>query len=535
MRRRSVGHWLVASVAVVAIAAASCGDSGGAAKSAATTAGGAPGTTAPATTLAPRKGGSLSIADKAEIATLDPVKLTGSSSVGANQAFAIFDSLLINDTTTGKLAPQLALSMDSPDAKVWTLKLRPNVKFSDGTPLDAAAVVFNWKRLQDTANASPNRVTANQITAMDIVDPTTLKVTLTAPNSGFANLLTDRLGFIGSPTAIQANPTGFASKPTGAGPFVLKEWIRDDRMTLTRNPTYWNAPRPYLDELVYRVIIDGTQRERAFESKELTINRTTAPADLSAAKKVNAQVTTFNSNLGTEILLNHRVAPFNDISVREAMDYAFDPADVNAVLNDGSAPMMTSLFAPGSPWRVDSLKIPAYNKAEAQRLFDAYKTKTGSALSFKFTVFQNPESQAFGQYFQAKLNAYGVKVDLEVLQSAAVVDAVTKGAFNAVHWNFPVGPDPEPIVYETFNSKSPTNRFGYSNAVVDTALDQARATTDPDARKKAYQTVQEQVLKDHVSVWLWHGFTTYIHRPDVIDLALSGDGIVLADRVWLLT
>ena len=133
------------------------------------------------------------------------------------------------------------------------------------------------------------------------------------------------------------------------------------------------------------------------------------------------------------------------------------------------------------------------------------------------------------------MNQYGVKADLEVLQSAAVVDAVTKAAYNAVHWQFPVGPDPEPIVYETFNSKSVTNRFGYSNAAVDAALDQARASSDVEVRKKAYQAVQEQVLKDHVSVWLWHGFTAYIHRAEVKDLALSGDGIVLADRVWLST
>jgi peptide/nickel transport system substrate-binding protein len=511
--------------------AAGCGDDGDSGPAAPTTTTGSGG--GATTTVTPRKGGSISIADKAEITSLDPVKVAGSSSTGGNHAFAVFDSLMINDAKTGKLVPQLAQSVETTDAKVWTLKLRPNVKFSDGTALDAAAVVFNWKRLQDPANASPNRNSANQITAMDVVDPTTLRITLAAANAGFANLLTDRLGFIGSPTAIQANPTGFGTKPVGAGPFVMKEWVRDDRMTLTRNPNYWNAPMPYLDELVYRVIIDGTQRQRAFEAKELTINRSTAPADLSAAKKVNASTTIFNSNLGTVILLNHRTAPFNDVSLREAMEYAFDPNDVNAVLNDGSAPMTTSLFAPGSPFRVDSLKIPGHNRAEAQRLFDAYKTKTGSALSFKMTVFQNPESRAFGEYFQAQLNRYGVKVDLDVGQSAAVVDAVTKGSYTAVHWNFPVGPDPEPIVYETFHSKSSLNRFGYSSPTVDAALDAARATPDLEARKKSYQTVQQEVLDDHVSVWLWHGFTAYIHRPEVKDLALSGDGIVLADRVWL--
>lgn len=531
MRRRSVRHWL-AAVAVLGVIAAACGDDSDNDTStpAPTVSGGA---AAPTTSLTPRKGGSISIADKAEIASLDPVKVAGSSSTGGNHAFAVFDSLMINDAKTGKLAPQLAQSVDTTDAKVWTIKVRPNVKFSDGTTFDAAAIAFNWKRLQDPANASPNRATANTITAMDVVDATTLRVTLAAANAGFANLLTDRLGFIGSPTAIQANPTGFGTKPVGAGPFVLKEWIRDDRMTLTRNPSYWNAPLPHLDELVYRVIIDGTQRQRAFEAKELTINRSTAPIDMSAAKKVNASTTIFNSNLGTVFLLNHRTAPFNDLSVREALDYAFDPADVNAVLNDGSAPMITSLFAPNSPFRVDTLKIPAFNRTEAQRLFDAYKTKTGSALSFKLTVFQNPESRAFGEYFQAQLNRYGVKVDLDVGQSAAVVDAVTKGSYSAVHWNFPVGPDPEPIVYETFHSKSPLNRMGYSNATVDAALDAARATPDTEARKKSYQTVQEQILKDHVSPWLWHGFTAYIHRPEVKDLALSGDGIVLSDRVWL--
>src|SRR5687768_10849405 len=173
MRRSRVSHWLVAVVAVFGVVAASCGDDGGADTStpaAPTVSGGA---AAPTTTAAPKKGGSISIADKAEIATMDPVKLTGSSSVGANHAFAVYDSLFINDTKTGKVVPQLAVSFESTDAKVWTLKLRPNVKFSDGTPLDAAAVAFNWKRMQDPANASPNRATANTISAMDVVDPTT--------------------------------------------------------------------------------------------------------------------------------------------------------------------------------------------------------------------------------------------------------------------------------------------------------------------------------------------------------------------------
>ena len=159
--------------------------------------------------------------------------------------------------------------MTTTDGKVWTLKLRAGVKFSDGTSYDAAAVKFNWERHADPANASMYASTAQALTS-EVVDPLTLKVTLSAVNGQFPRILSIQLNYIGSPTAIRAagSQAAYNTKPVGAGPFMLKEWVRDSQMTFVRNPSYWNAPRPYVDTLVLKSVIPEDQRLNSFKAGE---------------------------------------------------------------------------------------------------------------------------------------------------------------------------------------------------------------------------------------------------------------------------
>src|SRR5213076_1144333 len=111
-------------------------------------------------------------------------------------------------------------------------------------------------RIMDPANASPRSGLANQIATMEPLDAVTLKITLKAKNALFPGAVT-LMPFIGSPTA---GKDKFNNDPVGGGPFVIKSWTRDSQMTLVRNPTYWNAPLPYLDSLVLKPIVDESQR-----------------------------------------------------------------------------------------------------------------------------------------------------------------------------------------------------------------------------------------------------------------------------------
>ena len=95
---------------------------------------------------------------------------------------------------------------------------------------------------------------------MTVVSPTVLEVTLKAPQGQWDRQVANQLAMIGSPTALQADAAGFATKPVGAGPFTVESWTPNEKMVLKRNPTYWNAPKPYIDELTYQVIPDDAQR-----------------------------------------------------------------------------------------------------------------------------------------------------------------------------------------------------------------------------------------------------------------------------------
>src|SRR3954451_24413026 len=225
---------------------------------------GAPPTTAPRQDAQP--GGTLTYLKVADGPGLDPIKISNSGNSDGPPAFMIFDMLVYSDLKDGQVKPQTAESLTSTDALVWTLKIKPNIKFSDGTNYDAAAVKTNWLRLQDPANTAMRAAQANQMQTIDVVDPLTLKVTLKSKNAVFPQVVA-LIPFIGSPASIQQQGNDkFTNTPVGAGPFTLKEWVRDSRMVLVRNPTYWRAPLPYLDKVIARTIQDESQRINTFQS-----------------------------------------------------------------------------------------------------------------------------------------------------------------------------------------------------------------------------------------------------------------------------
>src|SRR5262249_52519497 len=135
----------------------------------------------------------------------------------------------------------------------------PSMKFTDGTPYDAAAVKFNWERAA-TVTGSIHTGDVAAISSMTVDDPQTLRVKLTAADTSWPRIVW-AVGAIASPKAIQAaNGNYAAAQPAGAGPFTLKDWLRDDHMTFVRNPGYWAFQQPYLDQVTVRPIVDESQR-----------------------------------------------------------------------------------------------------------------------------------------------------------------------------------------------------------------------------------------------------------------------------------
>ena len=250
----------------------------------------------------PVRGGTLVYSYNTEAQSVDPA--TCAIGIGVGPCQAVYGALLDYDLETGEIEPGMAESFTTEDGRAWTLKLRPGLTFSDGTPFDAAAVAFNWGRILDPALLSPSASVAKTID-WEVVDPTTLSVTSKEVNYQLDFGLTEALAYIASPTAIEALGADFGNNPVGAGPFTLTSWARGTEMILDRNPTYWDQPRPYVDRLVLKTIPADDQRFNALQAGEVDVMAVTVQKYAARAEGAGMNVTSAPLLGGTGFRLSH--------------------------------------------------------------------------------------------------------------------------------------------------------------------------------------------------------------------------------------
>jgi peptide/nickel transport system substrate-binding protein len=442
----------------------------------------------------PKPGGTVSYAMFTESRGFDPVQGTSAGRSGdSSQYNAVFDSLLYQDLVSGDVNAEIADSMTSNDGQTWLLKVKPNVNFSDGTPFNADAIKFNWLRIQNPANASANAGGMSNVQSLDVVDPLTLKITLKSVNGQFPRVVSTNLTYIGSPTAIQQKGSAFSSAPVGAGPFLVKDWVRDSQLTLVRNPNYWNAPRPYLDQVIIKQIPDDSQRYNTLKSGGVDFAESgTNPIYAQQAKADGFAVNTFNPSGGLSFVFNTARAPFNDVRVRKAVALTMDLNGLNQAVYSGTNIVPTTFFNPGSPFYDASLVRPEAqgpNLAQAQALIDAY------GQPVKFTLLSTTATNTAFQYMQALISKLkNVTVNLETINAAQLQPRLLAGDFDAGSYAF-TSLDPEPNLYDQLHTGAALNFGKFSSTDLDKALETGRSTLDPAARKQAYITAQ-QVMND---------------------------------------
>jgi peptide/nickel transport system substrate-binding protein len=534
---------LLVVAAALAVVAAACGDddddtsAATSGSTAATSAGGATSASAggTATTGTPKAGGSVTMLVYSDVRGFDPVVMSGFATADGSQGTALYDGLMRWDETQQKAVPQLAQSLDSTDFINWTMKLRPNVTFSDGTPFNADAVVFNWNRFKDPANAASfGAGSAALVTSMTATDPATVTFTLTKPNPQFGVALAGPLGYVGSPTAIQAEGKDYSSKPVGAGPFVLKEWIPDDHITMVKNPTYWNAPRPYLDSISFKGVPDVQQRQNILDAGEADILYSVEGGDqIKHFTDKGFTYSTVTLNGGQGYMFNVTKPPFNDKDLRLALAAAIKPDDLNQAVYQGAGNLGQTLFAEDSPFFSKATTPQGYDPAKAKATFDAYAAKNGSPLSFTYSSFESSSSQLLGQYLQTALAQFGVKVDIKVGQGNSTVTDVFGGNYAVVNWGINLGGEPEPQLSNFFHGGSKGNLMGMSDPTVDAGLDKASASPDPAVRKTNYQPLVDYFNTQAPFVMTTHPHEGIVAQPKVQGIVQSAFGTMLTDGLYL--
>lgn len=481
----------------------------------------------------PVAGGVGRVIQVTEPRSLDPA---GLGNVWATQPLlgnALYGTLMINKPDSLDIEYKMAEDFSTTDGgSTYTMKLRPGLMFTDGTPLDAAAVKFNWERMRDPALGAGASKVSPQIAGTEVIDPTTLKVTMVQPNSHYAQaVVTSALNWIASPTALQKGKQEFDKAPVGAGPFTLTSWTRQDEMTLTKNPGYWDAPKPYLDTLTIQFVPDAAQRYNAVLSSAVDLASESNAANLQKAEDSGLRNELVDTGGGYYMAMNTRRAPFDDERARKAVSLALDLDTINTVVYNGAGVVPTTLFPEVSPFYSD-IPLTENNKDEAQALFDELAAE-GKPVAFDFTSFSTTENKQTGEAVQAQLSAFdNVKVGINALDSSAIGSVVAGREFQMVVTSANVL-DPDTELWTSFHSQSKGNMSGISDPQLDAALDAGRVGTTVEERKAAYDTAQERIAEVVPGVFFVRSTPSVIAGDNVQGIVMYGLGSPLPEEMWL--
>jgi peptide/nickel transport system substrate-binding protein len=407
------------------------------------------------------------------------------------------------------IQPQLATAYDwSADSKTLTLKLRPGVTFHDGEKFDAAAVKFNIER-HKTLPGSNRRGELAPVATVDVVDPLTVRLNLSAPFSPLLAQLADRAGMMVSPKAAQAAGDKFGTKPVCSGPFRFVERVAQDRMVFERYPQYWNKDAINFDKIVYTPIPDATVRLANLKSGQLDFIERVASSDmekLQSDKKLKTSRITEIGYQGITINLGKsekaRQNPLGrDARVREAFELSLDRQGIAQVVMDNEATVGNQWVAPGNAFYAKNMPVPRRDIPRAKALL---KEAGIPNPSFTLVTPTTSDAQRLALVVQAMTREAGFDVKIQAAEFATSLNMADKGDFEALVLAWSGRADPDGNLFSFDACKQPLNYAGYCDAETDALLNQSRALRDPAERKKVFEQVAARVLKERPIVYLYH-------------------------------
>jgi peptide/nickel transport system substrate-binding protein len=472
----------------------------------------------------PKRGGSATIALESELHTLDP--LNSSLLVEREVFYNMYDSLFTIDPSL-KIQPGLVTQWDTSDPLNYKFTLRTGVKYQDGTPFNAQSVKDNITRYQTAANS--RRVSdLKSVASVEVVDDSHVVFHLKKPDATLLATLVDRAGMMLSMAAVAKGGDNFSLAPTGAGsgPFEFVEWKRNDHLTLKRNPDYWRAGLPYLDQLTYRAIPDTNAILAALKTGDIDIARIVAPKDVAGIKNDSTFVYKDTPAIGFNgFELNTGAPPFNDPAKRQAVALAVDRYAIlkNIDFNIG---VIAYGPIPPSSWAFDSGE-KIYDHADPAK---AKSTATGFTFTFKTT--SDPVNQQEAQLLQSEMAAAGITMQIQTEEFATYEQECANHQFQACNVNWSGRIDPDGNMYAWWHTGGSFNDSLYSNAQVDGWLDDARTTSDQTKRAQDYDNAQKQIVQDAPYVFTTFGVSAQISDTKINGFVLYPDLMIRMAEVW---
>ena len=465
---------------------------------------------AAATALPAHAAGSAVLALDANIIGLDPADLNDNLSMTASRT--MLQGLYGFDRDM-KMIPVLAESTEaSADAMTYVVHLRHGIVFHDGAPFNALAVKTSFDRAMNPDNHLKRAALYAPIDKTEVVDEFTVKISLKYAFGAFINNLAHQAFAISSPKAIAEFGKDLSRHPSGTGPYKLGAWSSADTLTVVRNEHYWKPGLPKVDSITIRSIPENGARLAMLQAGEANYIYPMPPELVKVVEKdPKIDIVSARSIYAGFVALNTLRKPFNDVRVRQALNYAVDKAAYLKVVVGGyGVPLDAPLPANLSGYVSQGAPYP-YDPAKAKALL----AEAGYPNGFEAPLWggNSTTSQRAMQFLQQQFAAVGVKVSVEPLESGVAAAKV---------WNVKTPEDATTLMYLTGWSAStgdadwglrplfygkafPPNLFNvayYSSKVTDEAIEAGLTTADPVKRQAAYTTAQAQIWKDVPWVFL---------------------------------
>lgn len=441
----------------------------------------------------PVRGGKLVFAIPGTPDTLDPQMTTGTLTF--QHVKNAYDTLVEPDEQ-GKIVPALAESWEfSPETLTLTFHLRQGVVFHNGDPLTAADVKATFDRILAPDSASPYKPAFSAVKEIRAVDETTVEFVLNEMFSPLIGTLASGWSAILPKRAIEEGHD-FSTHPLGTGPFVFKEWVRDDHLTYTRFEKYWMEGKPYVDELELKVVIEPVTQLMGLETGDfdgiLFVEPHTVPQ---IESNPDTKMFTHPTGLALVAAMNHARPPFDKLLVRQAICHAIDRQALLDIAYFGGEKIEAFLDA-GNPY---------YLKQDEKYPFDPVKAKqllaeAGYPNGFEFTLTlpQNytPHVNA-GNMVQSMLKNVGIQANIKLVDWGTWISQVYRDK------------DYDMTIIGHTGQLDPHNRLSsemeytnYKNPQMTELIQKAAAAYLPAERKAFYDEVQRMMADDAVMVFI---------------------------------
>ncbi|WP_241249787.1 ABC transporter substrate-binding protein [Rhodococcus sp. X156] len=479
----------------------------------------------------PVKGGTMTFAPYGFVTSLDPTKALPAGATGGTEEAAVYDLLMRYDLGTKQFVPKLAKSLEvSDDQLTWTLTLRENITFSDGTPFNAAAVLASIKRY-NAARGSQNEVWTSTVTSATATDPLTIKLTVNQPYSELPALLATGHGMILAPAAYQ-DPAKFT--PIGAGPFTVERFAANNELVLKARPDYWDGA-PNLERLRF-VAINGEQAKAdGLKSGGNTVAYLRSA--ITVDEVLNAGYPGYVDAAGlTSILqINSRAGKAGaDLTVRQAIAHAVNDQTYNERVWGGTGLLGREAFPAHSKWNTEVDGLP-HDLAKAKALLEEAKKK-GYDGKLTYLGLNEPSALQGALATQAMLQAAGFTVEISYANNLTelVKKMYVDHDFDITYGAYSVQ-DAAPFtrLMPAFTTGASNNIMGYSDKGMDELLLKLKSADGDDAKRAVLGQLQQKI-NDTVPVAPLGAFKTFIAwQQNLHGVRPSYDGIMLFDKAWI--